>query len=529
MTARTRNKLLGTTLLVALVGLVSGYVYHLRPQWELARFKRELLARGEKLDVAEVLPPPPASSVDGTEAFHSVMALFRSYTTLLDTNAPKAMEMVAPGRAFAGWQAAELVDFSGKRPTTNQWDELTAALNVEAPALAGLAALIERPHLDWNLNYAQGFDLLLPHLSPQKRAVQRAQAALLLELHRGHPAAAVQHLRAQLALAKAMRDERLIISQLVRIAIAQIAFANTWAALQAPGLTDAELAAVQADWAELEFALPMENALVMERAMGQMTLARMRESSAEFRKLTSGFGAGRPTGGFTAGGDWAEQFGVMVERSLEAMRHQAQESAWRFSWSLVDELTALGGRQVMIDSSRMARSNGCYLPALLAQRSHLAELGITNRSDADDYSLFSNGPNLRKLFSESLVSVARTLDKVMAAETMRQLALTGIALRRHELRRGNLPAALAQLGPEFLPVSPRDPVDGKPLRYRQAADGFVLYSIGKDGVDDGGDPANPDSKGSLSWLQGRDWVWPQQATAAQVAAALAEEWRKSQR
>ena len=33
---------------------------------------------------------------------------------------------------------------------------------------------------------------------------------------------------------------------------------------------------------------------------------------------------------------------------------------------------------------------------------------------------------------------------------------------------------------------PTDPFDGAPLRYRRFAKGYVIYSIGSDGHDDGG-------------------------------------------
>ncbi len=33
---------------------------------------------------------------------------------------------------------------------------------------------------------------------------------------------------------------------------------------------------------------------------------------------------------------------------------------------------------------------------------------------------------------------------------------------------------------------PLDPFDGQPLRYKVVADGVLIYSVGLDGVDDGG-------------------------------------------
>jgi hypothetical protein len=73
------------------------------------------------------------------------------------------------------------------------------------------------------------------------------------------------------------------------------------------------------------------------------------------------------------------------------------------------------------------------------------------------------------------------------------------------------------LAPEYLPAIPHD-FDGKPLRYwRNANNSFTLYSIGDDGKDDGGNPApTEEHKSSSIWYSGRDWVWPQPATAEEI-------------
>jgi len=68
---------------------------------------------------------------------------------------------------------------------------------------------------------------------------------------------------------------------------------------------------------------------------------------------------------------------------------------------------------------------------------------------------------------------------------------------------------------------PRDFMDGQPLRYRLLPDGqFMLWSIGDDFVDDGGDGSTPPTStpGSRIWTQVRDLVWPLPASAEEVEA-----------
>jgi type II secretory pathway pseudopilin PulG len=64
---------------------------------------------------------------------------------------------------------------------------------------------------------------------------------------------------------------------------------------------------------------------------------------------------------------------------------------------------------------------------------------------------------------------------------------TALAIERFRLANSNaLPATLDVLVPNYCASAPRDPFDEQPLRYKKLSRGYVLYSIGADGVDDGG-------------------------------------------
>jgi len=65
-------------------------------------------------------------------------------------------------------------------------------------------------------------------------------------------------------------------------------------------------------------------------------------------------------------------------------------------------------------------------------------------------------------------------------------ARAGLAVERYRLARGELPARLDDLVPEYLKAVLMDPIDGKQLRYKKLEKGYVVYSIGPDGTDDGG-------------------------------------------
>ncbi len=72
-----------------------------------------------------------------------------------------------------------------------------------------------------------------------------------------------------------------------------------------------------------------------------------------------------------------------------------------------------------------------------------------------------------------------------------RLLICDLAIRGYSLDRGHNPAKLADLVPKYLPDVPKDPFSGGQLVYRLTAKGYLLYSVGVNGVDDGGRSSGP--------------------------------------
>ncbi len=67
-----------------------------------------------------------------------------------------------------------------------------------------------------------------------------------------------------------------------------------------------------------------------------------------------------------------------------------------------------------------------------------------------------------------------------------------LALRAYKLEKGAYPPALKMLVPAYIRAVPADPFGGgEPLRYQISGVTYRLWSIGPDGVDDGGAPIPP--------------------------------------
>jgi hypothetical protein len=82
------------------------------------------------------------------------------------------------------------------------------------------------------------------------------------------------------------------------------------------------------------------------------------------------------------------------------------------------------------------------------------------------------------------------------------------ALERYKLANGNYPETLDALAPQFIEKIPHDIIGGQPLHYRRTSDGkFLLYSVGWNETDDGGQISTATNKwGQPDFTQG-DWVW----------------------
>jgi hypothetical protein len=70
-----------------------------------------------------------------------------------------------------------------------------------------------------------------------------------------------------------------------------------------------------------------------------------------------------------------------------------------------------------------------------------------------------------------------------AREALEQVAF---ALAAYRADHHAFPASLNELPPKYLAHLPQDPFSAQPLHYQKQAAGFLLYSVGPNGVDDGG-------------------------------------------
>jgi hypothetical protein len=509
---QTRWKIfIAVALFMVLSGGISLLTMRVQPEGKVEAYKKLLREKGEKLAISEVLSPPVPAESNSVNAVEDAFRLFVSGSEKI----PAAMRMIAPGKALTGWRQPEARGYD----FTNSWDEFTAEVAADRPAIELLHQVLERPRLDFQLDYNKGISLLLPHLAPLKRSAQKLETAAVCDLHAGDPGAAATNILTLLALVQRNAAEGLLISHLVRIAMTAIAVAPTWELLQATNVTDAQLAAVQKGWEQMDFLSDATNFYVLERAWSMDEIEKARASHEEFQKTigaATSFMSG--SGGSSSGGGWS--WPPDWESITERPRYVVAEVMWRSSWSYADELRMMQSGQIILETLRAMQTNQSqfYKADYDAMNTRLASLGITNAGAAFFRTL--KIPDFSEMFSGYWIS--SSVRKTMQMETADRVVVTAIALKRFQLQHGKWPETLNELVPEFFPAVPIDPYAGTPLHYHPKADGtYLLYSVADNGKDDGGDPTNSTSGSSdpnYSWqnIHARDWVWPQPATDAEI-------------
>lgn len=445
------------------------------------QWKAEMRAKGEKFTVDELLAGrTPAKTNRVEELIRLGNVLASPSPTLM---AVPHFRYLSNGVADAAWMLPKLalppvtVPRGAPAPAMPlEWEDVAGELAGREALLAEVHALLAVPDRDTGWNYDQRSSM--PRCYTEKRNLAHWLAlANTHALHERQPAQAVRHLLAMLQLVAWHDEDFSIIGQMVRASVGGLALHSTWAAAQAPGVTEAQLAELQARWGRLLVLPGFARALEFERAGIDSIILRARAGEESLAGIFGGYSG--------SGGRFA---------------NSAVTIAWRAFAAEGDELFYLQAMQDQIDIARKEarlRSTVATQPERAAFAAKVAPL--------------ATGSIYRLPLSRmALPSFANASKNLLRYETRRELTIAALAIERHRRKHGRPPAKLVDLVPAFLSAVPVDWMDGQPLRYRLNADGtFTLWSIGEDLKDDGGDGSDAVSATRTADIWDRkDVLWP---------------------
>lgn len=316
--------------------------------------------------------------------------------------------------------------------------------------------------------------VLLPHLGEMRRIARYLNEDMALAAREGDAARFVADVRAMLGMAGQNVRDPMLISQLVGLAVFDLTIRGVDKHARTPGLL----------------------------------------SDSDLRDLA------HIIGGFEGGRVRIDVAGerVMVDDIIQRCYSDDGEGDGRVV------RTNLG--EIMYDDFGMARPKGLVLltaaqPVLTAtmpgrrevtRRTELALAAAAadeamppwrhgeRRCDTGYRDLFEGAIYRLMPVAESLMGGATDEGPMVSAfgsrdivEARRGALLAGLGLELHRRETGAWPASLEELVPRYMPSVPRDPFDGKPMRYSLSGGVAVLYSVGMDAKDDGGVPPSTEN------------------------------------
>jgi len=328
-------------------------------------------------------------------------------------------------------------------------EEMTKAIavfltdNAEATDLLHEAAKIKGCRFP--VRFADGPDALMPYLFQLRVAAKRLKLAAVMAAEEGRADAATEHLAASIGLVRSLRNEPGIISQLVRMSCiesTQSALEQTMARVQLRPAQRAELAAL--------FKAEERTETLVRAAAGERC---------------------NIDGSYLAGGplyrELTEKVPFLGELWLRLSGGAVESRLFCLRWLTRGVGVARLPLNQRFEASRRVSAE--------------LEAACTGKSSGDTFigqvMLGMLAPAYDRLVCQDMSCFARL-----------RAARTALAVEGFREAEGRLPQSLDELVPKHLDTVPLDPFDGKPLRFKKREKGYVVYSIGEDGVDNGGAP-----------------------------------------
>ena len=133
---------------------------------------------------------------------------------------------------------------------------------------------------------------------------------------------------------------------------------------------------------------------------------------------------------------------------------------------------------------------------------------IVDDDDRNAAKFYARKSPFRTLCAFAVPNYTKAMQVTACNQTLVNEGQIVCALERYRLKDGDYPAALDALVPSFIEKLPVDIIGGQPLHYRRTDDGkFLLYSVGWNEIDDGGNAGKKDRDKGVG-PSAPDWVWP---------------------
>jgi hypothetical protein len=468
-----------------------------RREWAAA--KKALEARGERLAIADLIPPPLADDLNfaAAPAFGELFDYKLVEAPLNPRGFPATEFRVPPdSQQIAAVKSALGTPFSkgltlpfqqtdlaaaatyyrseGRVPSDGRppGEVVLAALAPAQPLMEEIARYAERPGARFPVHYEEGLSATVPHVGALMTMAKylNLRAAAFMDL--GRSAEAMDDLLLILHLSDSLKSEPFLISLLVRFAILNTATQTIWEGLERGVWKDAQLAALQKRLRGYDLRAETANGLRGERA-------------SMLSVLESALGKG----GFGKFLSSITEISTEGPKSKDSPGAKLVATLYPKGWGYADLAFIANVHQRWIDALEMTPG-----PLRPADFDFLDE----------EIRKWIFPTKIKHLLSAlALPSLPSVVSKAVSTQAGLDEARTALALERYRFAHNDLPETLDALVPQYLEAVHVDAMTARPLRYRRlGSDNFLLWCVGWDTTDDGGQPLDQKTKkGDIVWMR----------------------------
>ena len=370
----------------------------------------------------------------------SELSEFYSVPNGVDDTTALWVEAIDRVQAAAVYERGENLPFVGVSelavpPPGQPWLELDASralideLVVEFSAIRQAAAA--GGQVRFPIDFTQGLEMDRPHTVHVSGVAELLQLSAHVNAHMGNDSAALEDIKAIFKLSDALRGEPVLISNIA------------WNTIHNRGCETIENLLPYCEWSDVDLA----------SLQWAVQSARFKDELAR---------------------------GVAGERVvlLDAIA-ETSVGPWRTANKL----------EVLRLINRFADSLSNSSPIILTGLRDL-------EAEIDAYSENHTNGVAPVILSLAVPGIAMVANSSASSTAQQRCTVVALALQRHLLKNGQLPDSLKNFDPQLLGPATQmadaliDPFDGQPLRYQVQESQVIIYSVGGNGVDDGGDLQN---------------------------------------
>jgi len=449
-----------TVIIAITVGLAAAYTsYRLYLSWQIRSKLDRIRAEGVPVTAAELKKwsGRPPSSQEGTCALTDVFSCINiNFGPLTFKDLPLVGEAILPDKS------------SPLDPKMTQAIRRCLQKNAAAMKLLHEGTTFEL--VRGPVDPFRGRDGVLSDLGRVRLVVKLLCLEAVLKAEEGDPEAVTHALITSLAVGSSLDWEPQLVFALVKIACQVISISSFERVINRTTFTDAQLVRLMNALERADDRQLLHRILIGERCFGYRYYNMSFREKAKFfdrprtsrwgflarlrAKIVPGAPAPRPPTGRPEGPGPVQRFLYDVSGA-----------------SAKDYLLYLDLMSQRIESARLPLPQRLEIEKDIEQKTvELPESRVLCRHFA-------------KSFERAFVLCALTRASLRAARV-------ALAVERYRLANRKLPDTLPELVPSYLDAIPEDPFDEQPLRYRKTETGYIVYSIGADGQDNGGAERN---------------------------------------